>query len=64
MYLSSVLNYFLTSSLINLILSLAKEQSRMLFKGECHQSEVVIVYLQKARDGENIACKDYVSWQV
>lgn len=35
MYLSPVLNYFLRFSLINLIMSLTKEQSRMLFKGGC-----------------------------
>ena len=37
---------------------------RYLLKGGCHQCEVIIVYLEKARDGENIACKDYVRWQV
>ena len=37
---------------------------RNLLKGGCYQSEVTIVYLEKARAGENIACKDYVRWQV
>ena len=37
---------------------------RNLLKGGCHQCGVIIVYLEKARDGENIVCKDYVRWQV
>ena len=37
---------------------------RNLLKGGCHQCEVLIVYLEKARAGENIACKAYVRWQV
>ena len=37
---------------------------RYLLKGGCHQCAVIIVYLEKARAGENIACKDYVRWQV
>ena len=37
---------------------------RNLLKGGCHQREAIIVYLEKARDGENIVCKDYVRWQV
>ena len=35
-----------------------------LFKGRCHHCEVIILYLEKDRAGENIACKDYVRWQV
>ena len=29
---------------------------RNLLKGGCHQCEVLIVYLEKARAGENISC--------
>ena len=37
---------------------------RNLLKGGCHQREAIIVYLEKARVGENIACKHCVRWQV
>ena len=37
---------------------------RILLKGGCHQCEVLIVYLEKARAVENIGCKAYVRWQV
>ena len=37
---------------------------RNLFKGGCHHCEVIILYLEKGRAGENIVCKDYVRWQV